>query len=281
MERGADKQNNLILSIWYAFKRNLVLVLAILIVCTAVGTVYGFLKKPNYTATEKIVFTAEDEDRSNIVTNFNIMSAYINTIVDFCDEGVVVDRANFYYAQYLQRIQPGSPYMQQGEYTVEDFIYDIDHVEDPYSPESIVSGSKKYILRSNVYVSAKVETENTDEYAFSLGYTDADKEQAKVKAKIYLLAFRREVQPAEDKPGVKYFDGIKITILELDANGEPTSDVSKVKFAFIGAVIGVVLAVVVVYLVNTSDTTVKSREDLEELTGTAVLAYIESTGGKK
>ena len=101
------------------------------------------------------------------------------------------------------------------------------------------------------------------------------------KAKIYLLAFRREIQPAEDKPGVKYFDGIKITILELDTNGEPTSDVSKVKFAFIGLVIGVVLAVLVVYLINSSDTTVKNREELEELTGTAVLAYIESTGGKK
>ena len=282
MGKIADNRDNLIVNIWFALKRSLVLVIAMMLVCTALGTAYGFIKKPNYTATEKVVFTAEaeDETKNNIVTNFNIMSAYINTIVDFCDEGVVVDRANFYYAQYMQRIQPGSPYIQESEYTVEDFIYDIDYVEDPYSTETSVSGSIQYIARENVYVSAQVETEKTDEYAFSLGYTDGDKEQASIKAKIYLLAFRREIQPPADKPGIQYFDGIKITILGLDANGV-TSDVSKVKFAAIGFVIGIVLSALAVYVINVTDVTIKSKDDLEDLTGTTVLAYIDDVGGKK
>ena len=70
MGNRADNRDNLIVNIWFALKRSLVLVIAIMLVCTALGTTYGFIKKPNYTATEKVVFTAEaeDENKNNIVT---------------------------------------------------------------------------------------------------------------------------------------------------------------------------------------------------------------------
>lgn len=281
---NSNNSNNLIVSIWFALKRCLVLIIALVLLGTSCGIVYGFTKKPNYTAKEEVVLTVEDNDNGNIVINFNIMVAYINTIVDFCDEGVVVDRANFYYVLYQQRTQPGSSFMQDGGYSVSEFIEDIETMEDPYSTEETAIVNRDYILKENVYVSEQVETQEQDVFAFTIGYTDPDLEQAKIKSKIYVMAFMREIQPAADKVGVKYFDGLNIVITRLSKensndNSNVTSDVSKVKCALIGFLVGAVLAAIATYIVSVTDVTVKSREDVEELTGSAVLAFIEDEGG--
>ena len=276
MENKTGANDNLILSIWFALKRNFVLVLAIVLFSTASGLIYGFIKKPNYTATQEIVFTAIDQKSDDIVTNYRVMEALRGTIVDFCDEGVVVDRADFYYLTFVQKSAGAGP-----DYTVDDFIYEIQNTEDPYNTSDPGITNRGYITRENVYVSASVETDNVGEYAFSMGYTDGNEKDAIIKAKLYRLAFEREIQPETGKSGVKYFDGVIINIIDLESSGV-TSDVSKVKFAVIGLIIGVVLSAIAVYIINVTDTTVKTKEELEEITDSTVLAYInDQEGGKR
>ena len=154
MEKKTGEGENLILEVWFALKRSIVLVLAIVIVATFVGLMYGLTKKPNYTATQEIVFTAIDEQSDDIVTNYRVMEALRGTIVDFCDEGVVVDRADFYYVTYIQKLQD----MKGGEqYTIDDYIYEIQNTEDPYHTSDPGIVNRGYITRDNVYVSASVE----------------------------------------------------------------------------------------------------------------------------
>ena len=48
-----------------------------------------------------------------------------------------------------------------------------------------------------------------------------------------------------------------------------------------GAVIGVVIACVLVYLITIADSSIKSKEELEEITGSKLITVIEYAGGKK
>ncbi|MBQ3493512.1 MAG: hypothetical protein IJA88_05325 [Clostridia bacterium] len=277
MEENVKTSDSIIKDIWFAFKRNLVLVIALVLFCTACGIGYAFIKKPNYTATEEVVCMAEDTSNSNIVTNFNIMNAYINTIVDFCDEGVVIERANFYYIQYRNQYRNQSA---QGSVTsLDEFIEDV-RTEDPYVTNDNSPADKKYIVKENVSVSAKVETNQTDEYSFSISYTDPNLELALIKAKIYVLAFEREIGTEKGTNGDRYFAGVKISIISLGNSGW-SSDVSKVKFTIIGFAIGVVVAAIAVYVISVTDVSIKDKEELERITGVSVLANIDHVGGKK
>lgn len=277
MEENVKTSDSIIKDIWFAFKRNLVLVIALVLFCTACGIGYAFIKKPNYTATEEVVCMAEDTSNSNIVTNFNIMNAYINTIVDFCDEGVVIERANFYYIQYRNQYRNQSA---QGSVTsLDEFIEDV-RTEDPYVTNDNSPADKKYIVKENVSVSAKVETNQTDEYSFSISYTDPNLELALIKAKIYVLAFEREIGTEKGTNGDRYFAGVKISIISLGNSGW-SSDVSKVKFTIIGFAIGVVVAALAVYVISVTDVSIKDKEELERITGVSVLANIDNVGGKK
>jgi uncharacterized protein involved in exopolysaccharide biosynthesis len=94
-----------------ATKRYIVLMLAIVVAALAVGFIYANTVKPDYTATEKVAYKAQNELQSTTQNNINAMNAFIGTIVDFCDEGVVVDRANYYYSRYLNaKLDFGSGY---------------------------------------------------------------------------------------------------------------------------------------------------------------------------
>ena len=266
----------LIKNIFFAIKRYLVLIIAIILIGTGCGIGYSFVKVPNYTATEEVIYLASDEQGklNGTASGINIMRAYFNTVVDFCDEGVVVDRANYYYVQYVNRVSGAEPKL-----TVNEFVESLD-VVDPYNETSSKEVNDYYIVKSNVSFSVNVESEDQDHYAFSIRYTDTDQEEAVKKARIYVEAFRRELKTTYGTSGGKYFDGIEIEIISLGSAGV-TSDVSKTKFAVMGAVIGVVIACVLVYLITIADSSIKSKEELEEITGSKLITVIEYAGGKK
>ena len=60
-----------------------------------------------------------------------------------------------------------------------------------------------------------------------------------------------------------------------------SSDGDKTKIVVIAALLGIVVSLLVVYVSYIADTTVKSREVLEKITGTSVIAYIDDVGENK
>lgn len=265
-------------NILFALKRYLALVIAVIVLCTALGIGYSFIKKPNYTATEEVTYLASDEKGKydNTATSINIMRSYFNTVVDFCDEGVVVERANYYYIQF-KNVSSKDP-----TYTVDDFIYEVENGNYNYDENMSTETDiyDPYIVKGGVSFSAKVESTDQDKYAFSISYTDPNRVEAQNKARIYVEAFKQELKTTAGINGGKYFDGIKIEIISLGSSGV-SSDVSKTKITVIGFMVGVVIAAVIVYVLSALDSSIKSKEELEEISGTNLLAYIQYQGGKK
>ncbi|MBE5733783.1 MAG: hypothetical protein E7347_01885 [Clostridiales bacterium] len=270
-KRIEETGKSILKSLFFTIKRSIWLILAVVILCTVGAVGYSYTKKPNYTASEEALYMASRQNGVVGTENVNVMMKLFNTVVDFCDDGVVVDRANFLYVRY-QNERGKDP-----EYTIDEFIGEISSHNDAYNDQNMTA--EKNILDSNVNVTTKAN-DNSDVYVFSISYTDPVLEEAIVKAKIYVEAFRAEVNSTMGEKGAKYFPGVVITITPLGYTG-CTTDVSKTKIAIIGFLIGLVISAILVFIINLLDNTVKSKDELEELTGTSVLAYIEDMGVSK
>ena len=274
---------SVIKSMLFAVKRHLILVLAVILFCTACGLGYSFVKKPNYTASEEVIFTASDENGDFVgkAEGINLMRGIFPTVVDFCNEGVVVDRANYLYSKYCDLA------FDDPSYTIEKFMSsengqqsELDKCNSNYDPSRTSDYFDSFVKKENVGVSAVVDTGEIEVYAFTISYTDADKEQAEIIAKIYVEAFKAELDTDAGVSGGKYFEDVKIYINSIGASGVK-SDVSKVKITIIGFLVGVVIAAVAVYVIGLLDNTVKTKDEVESITGGNVLSYIEYEGGKR
>ena len=95
---GAEK--NGFQELLYVLKKNILLILIITVVATAIGGVFAIFRKPDYIAEEQVLYRMGDG--SDVASDINTMNAYKDTIMDFCDNGVVVDRANFYFYNYVK-----------------------------------------------------------------------------------------------------------------------------------------------------------------------------------
>ena len=269
-----EKNENIISVIFFAAKRFWVLILAIVVAFTACGIAYAYIRKPNYTASEKIVYKAENAfEGATIVNHINAMDAFIDTVIDFCDEDVVIDRANFYYSMYLnQKAKEGE------DYTVEQYVAK-ERESDSYKNQEIKT---ERILKSNVEVEATPEEEeNGAKFSFSVKYTDSDSAVAVEKLKILVFAIDMESRVTvvvDNKTVNKYFAGINNEIMDFGTE-EVASDVSKFRIVLVAVILGVLAACATVYVIYLFDNTVKTKEELEQLTGASSLSYISLQGG--
>lgn len=285
MEENVKSNDHILSDIWFAIKRHIIVILVIIIISTIGGYVYSQVKKPLYTTSQQVVCTAideaglnEDTNKGDIIANFNAMNAYIGTIVDFSDEGVVIDRANFYYVRYAEEV------FKDPTITVNDFIKDMMSIpinQDPYSTQDSNQAQvqNQYILAKNISVVSNVKDDTNSEFSFFVKYTDGDKQESQDKARILVLALRRELETEKGTVDSKYFSGIAITISDLGSNGT-TSNISVGKSTAMGIVIGIAISVIVC-IISVCDKSIKTKEDLEEIAEAPVFACIEYDGGKK
>ena len=174
-----------LLAILYAVKRNIWLMILVVVLSIGVGFGYIFTVEPNYTSTLKVAYKAENDLDSNTQNNINAMNAFIGTIVDFCDEGVVVDRANFYYNGYLNEKRH-----EGDDYTVQDYV-DAIRIKDTYDQ---TVPKLQAIVAKNISTSYEVDEEDAAKFSFYVGYTDKDANASADKVKILALAFDLETK---------------------------------------------------------------------------------------
>ena len=114
MEMNTEKGGIKIAHIAKILKRNLILMILVVILALGAGYGYAKMQKPTYTASEGMFFKATNLKNPVVSYNVNAMKAYIDTVLDFCDEGVVLDRAESYYISYTNaknsRMQAGETY---------------------------------------------------------------------------------------------------------------------------------------------------------------------------
>ncbi len=270
-------------NILHTAKKNLLLIIAIVIFATGIGGVLSVIIKPVYTATQKLIFVGSSQVSSSVANDYNAMNLFIGTIVDFCDEEVVVDRANFYYINYLNKRTENLPI--DPNYNLNKFLAYYTNGEEAYNPEWEVT--QKEILKNNISVIAEMESAEKTKYIFSIQYSDSDRQAA--VDKVNLLAFaidaesnlKKEVQVGESTYLQNiYFEGLNSDITNLGTE-KITSSVSVSRILTISIVFGLILAALIVYLKTAFDNAVKTKEELEAITGADVFAFISNKGGKQ
>ncbi len=246
--------------IFFHLKENIILILIIVVMFTAGGVVYAKLQKPIYTANEKINYVAKYEnDKEDVGKSINIMRAYVDTMKDFCTTGVVLDRAEYYYNMYLTsgiQIDAFIDLLKTGAY---DAGYNPSNVQRTHYNAKAVS--------CNV-VQAKDSTE--DSFMFQLTYKNTNPTVAQEMIRVFAVAI--------DVEGEDYFEGVETHVYELVKSTQDivvTNDTSNMKLIIVFALIGVIVSVFIVYLKTLLDNTIKDKEELEELTGVSVIAYID------
>ena len=254
-------KSNVFNEILFRLKENLILILIIVLISGVFGVVYHKLKKPVYTASEMVNYMAYYDDVQDDPTAagaMNLMSVYVHTMVDFCTSGVVLDRAEYYYTEYLK----------SGK-NIEDFIEYLKGGTCSYDPTKITS--RTYFNPSNVSSTLLTHGDETEEsYIFVLSVEDFNSSIAKEMVRIFAISVDQESRD--------YFEGVETYVYELvkDTEGVSVSTSgSLTKTLALFLILGAILAGLIVYLKTLLDKTVKDKEEIEGLTGVSVIAYIE------
>ncbi len=279
-----QSDNSLIIKILFAIKKNLFLILAIIFITTSLGLGYSYIKKPNYTANIRVNFSI-GENTEATTTTINEMVKYIDTIIYFCGQPVVLDRANAYYVEWIENYQ--QKYYAQGK-TIEDFYEDFEFPKQQGSfnnlynkyekPDSGQAGSgtlkDETFLTSGAISTQTAKTESTTIWVYTIGYTDANKQDAYEKAHILVLAYKHELYWDSDLgKQEQYFTNLDVNIENLGFDGI-NSNVSKIKILLIGFLIGAVIAFAVVYIKSALNNTVTNKDEYERLSGTQIIGTI-------
>lgn len=241
-------------------KRGWLFILITVIVFGALGILYSNQKKPIYTARERAMVIARVSGQT--VNNFNATLWYLPTIQDMASQGVVLDRADFYYQKYIE-----SSFYQQRD--INGFVSEIETIS--YH----TAGDKRHFSASNVNVSYSVELDST---WITVAYSDTDKSSVLAKSKILTAALAQELKlKTEDREEEKY-TYLSVNIEDWGSSGV-YSNTSRKKtitvFLFVGLLVGVGLA----YIISLFERTIKTEPELEALTGVQNLASIRAEKG--
>ena len=257
-----DNPQELLHSLWFMIKRNFVIMLIIVVLVTGLGIAYSFVKKPNYTATVKVCYLVEGKDGT--YEDVTAMMAFVDTVVDFVDEGVVLDRASYYYKKWIEAKSRGAE--------LDEFLHMTAHLNYD-SSISIVDSSYKYDKTKISTATTKVD--NQTQFFYNIKYKASTRDEAIERTRILVNAYEQELQMKGQNNDFVYFADLKISILDKGVLGVDV-DVSKMRITVLAGLLGVALAVAVALIKDKTDTTVRNKEELEQLTDTKVLALLDA-----
>ena len=263
--------------IMYRLKENIILILIVVILATGSGLLYSNLQETTYSASQQVNYKAEYKyDATNIDDPYHpenpknsnyiqdcigLMRVYVDTMVDFCTTGKVLDRAEYYYLEYLK---------VKDDVSFDDFILNVKNgdYDDVYHPENIPG--RKYFNASSTSASLVKEYEGSDSFLFTIKCVNKDSLVARQMTRIFAMSIDRE--------GRDYFEGVNTYVHELvasidDVGAYKNDSTIEVLVAFFA--IGLVLAVIITYVKTFFDNTAKDKAEIEMMTGLSVIAYIE------
>ena len=281
-QQRTEVSDDLVVRILLALKRSILLIIAIIVVATMAGTIYSYTRPVVYTSTYRVIYKAE-RLRSETSTegvqakDTTMTNMYFETVVGFCTIGNVVDRANYYYHEYLDYAKSVE------DPKIETFIDDIKDGNVPYDYQA----HKEEIKGYNYIKMSSIGVNNPDGYAIDISYTDDLRDAANVKSKITVVAIQQEAMRESDEPPASptdprstyYFGKTKIMFIDAGDMGVSASSGST-RIVILSALVGVVAALLVVYLLNVLNRTVTTEEEIERITGSSLLCYISNKGGE-
>ncbi len=83
-------------------KKHFIVLIAIILGFVGVGFAFAFIDKQEFTVQELAFYKAKILESKDSPYDYTASKAYLDTVADFCRSGVVINRANYYYEDYLQ-----------------------------------------------------------------------------------------------------------------------------------------------------------------------------------
>ncbi len=290
------QSSDIIRRVYYSIKSNWLLITIIVAIAIAIGVVISYFQVPIYTATCKTIYKAsafiddngdgemseEEEAKLGKYDNITLTNRYLTTVVDFCKQGCVADRANYYYNDYINNkdIYP----------TVNDYIDWLDKEfkakEDKYLDKINESKKKDEDFLSTLpqeIVMSGITIKQPDEESFvvNVSYTDENIDVVTDKVLLVYAAINREAKvktTVDEATFFKYFYNAEVNLTNTTLMPTPYNSVNRKKTVLIAAVVGAVVSLVAVYVENMFNRTIRSRSELESCTGAGFLAYIDDQG---
>lgn len=270
--------------ILYVLRAHLFLILIITVLFGAVGYFYANTREPVYTASVPVqfevqIFKVQVNDSENSgkelvdqVSSTNYLFAYMDTAVGFCRSGEVLDRANVYYY-----------YFKKSGKKIDDFIKELNDLYGdikstrgeipayPVTDELKETYRNKWFSSDNIGTSYSSSKSNTS-INFRLWVRDLNSQIAREMARIYTLAADVALNRKVD------FGSATAGLVELSKSSSGVSvavDMPTNRIILIAAFIGLVFSLAIIYVLYLLDNTLKAKEQLEEITGANVIAYLD------
>lgn len=243
-----DKNNSAFAKIIKALKSSWYIALSIILLSVGIGFTVAFTRKPEYVATQVAsISVVGNSSEHDVQHNVNVMIGIVDTVVDFCDEGNVVDRANYYYNKYIDEKA------QNSNLSIEDFLDGVNTIV--YDQNTMVSDKK--IDKNKISVETIIENNDTEFYFF-VSYLDAVEVNAVEKVRFIVSALNYEINSKIEvddglggtKTVGKYFKNFTVNVMDLGEEGLPKVDHSKIKIIALFACVGIILAVIATYAVT-------------------------------
>lgn len=273
MEEIREQRNNdnIVLTLLSVIRNNIILILVIILLATSIGIGYAYIRKPNYTASISARLSVQVAGSDKGVQKENATQNYIKTVIDFCDEGVVLDRANWYYLSWQK---------EKANKTLEEFLtaenieaIKYDEIENPR-----VSKEAEAIFADHITTQANTKN-NITNIVFDIKYTDNSKTDAEEKVQILMAAFAKEINLSDAENNHIYFEKLTMQVESKGLVGTQI-DMSNTMIVMASIVIGVILAALILYAKNILDNSVRTKEELEMLTGAQVVGMINDMEDK-
>ena len=210
MENQRDsgvRLSDLLHRVYLELKRSWLIIVSVVLLSVAGGAIYSTLKPPIYTATEYCIYKATINKEEASYYDYTATNSYLATVLDFCNEGCVVDRANFYYDRFMngsfENVDAFNRAVAQAELEKAGELY--------YTPEKRVN--KSYISAGNITI-----VNGGEGFKILVSYKDKDPDVIYNKLKILCTAINNEAVATNPDGTNKYF-GVELFLQDWGFSG--------------------------------------------------------------
>ena len=253
-------------NLYWIIKRNFLWIVLTMFIFVASGITYAYLRKPTYEANEDIIYHANLEEGYVSSSDEVITQSYFKTVIDFCKQGCVIDRANFYYDYYINH--------KQSYKDVSEFIKAVKGAgsdsELYYTTDKVIY--ETYIVESKIEVKDN-SSASLNNYELVIKYSDKNYNASVNKAKILVCAIDKEARLLSEDGRTKYF-GVPVFVEDLGLITVGV-DFSKTKIGLISIALGAIASAALVYILEMANRTMRDKDELERIVKADVLSMID------
>lgn len=252
--------------------RKSLIIILVTVLCALIGLGYAIVKtKPSYTASRSVIFRTEIKDGGNLSNNqtsqVSLAKLYLSSVSSIIrsdaimtksqDNLLATSNAIINATEDFKKLNGTPPTAKE---IADELSISVSHVEDV---QAIIADSESGKFNAkNVGMDYK-ETS----LIFTLSYTDKNENFACAKLDVLVDTIAENLGD--------YVQAANVTLISTQHENDVSISFNRAKFVILGAGVGLFATVTIVLLAYALDNTLKSKEELAEITGVDVLSMIE------